>query len=170
MYVVELAPEPLDFTTPKAVESASLASEYITLNGTGSPAAYQDYFTYYSNLKVVFYDQLQTQYDELNTAILTKIDADYDTTDDIDPEVKQRWYPICLSLFYDPVYDPAHQFVSSIGRLKYLSPIYQSLEDSGQHELGVQWLDENRAFYAPITVTGIEKILGIDTTEKVFLN
>ena len=56
MYVVELAPEPLDFTTPKAVESASLASEYITLNGTGSPAAYQDYFTYYSNLKVVFYD------------------------------------------------------------------------------------------------------------------
>lgn len=58
MYKSELAPAHLDFTTKASNESAALALQYIALNGTGSPAAFKDYFTYYSNLKVVFHNTL----------------------------------------------------------------------------------------------------------------
>ena len=49
-----------------------------------------------------------------------------------------------------------------MGRSKYLSPVYASLEDSGQHDLGVQWFDENKDFYHPVAATTIEGILGIE--------
>ena len=36
--------------------------------------------------------------DEVTIELLTLIDADYDTTADPDPEVKQRWLPIGLTI------------------------------------------------------------------------
>lgn len=110
----------------------------------------------------MFHDTLQQNYDQVNTAILAKIDADLHCTNDMDPEVKQRWFPTGLGLYYDPVYDPAHTWISSMGRSKYLAPVYSSLQDSGQHDLGVQWFDENKDFYHPVAATTVEGILGID--------
>ena len=63
-------------------------------------------------MKVVFYDTLQAA-PGLNLDILARIDADYNTTADPDPEVKQRWLPTGLTLGYQPAYDPAHTWVSS---------------------------------------------------------
>ena len=63
----------------------------------------------------------------VNTAILERIDADLSVTATIDSEVKQRWYATGLSLFCDPVYEPAKAWISSMGRNKYLSPVYASL-------------------------------------------
>jgi len=58
MFEGTLAPVELNFTTSEAVESANLALGFIALNGTGSPPGYEDYFTFYSNLKVVFHETL----------------------------------------------------------------------------------------------------------------
>ena len=162
MYQPGLPPYQADFTTPESDESTALALAYISLNGTASPENFADYFGWYSNLKVVFHDTLQNNYDQVNTAILARIDADLGCTADLDPEVRQRWYPTGLGLFYDPVYDPAHTWISSMGRSKYVCPVYQSLQDSGQHDLGVQWFDENKDFYHPVTATSVEQILGIE--------
>jgi len=127
MYIVELAPVTLDFSTPNSTESAQLALDYIALNGTGHPEKYADYFGYDSNTRVVFHDTLQGNYDQVNLAILIQVDADYDVSNTIDPEVKQRWFPMGLGLEYQPVYDPAHTWICSMGRAKYLTPVYQSL-------------------------------------------
>ncbi len=162
LYEPGLSPVPLDFNTDLSDQSRAMALEYISLNGTGSPSNFNLYNDYYSNLKVVFHDTLEAKIDEVNTAILERIDADLNCTADIDPEVRQRWYPIGLTKFYDPVYDPAHAWISSMGRSKYLDPVYQSLEDSGQHDLGVEWFDENKDFYHPVAATSIEEILGIE--------
>ena len=137
MYESTLAPEPLDFTTPESDQASQLALDYIALNGTASPANFSVYSTYYSNLKVVFHDTLETNLKDVNLNILERIDADLNCTLDIDPEVKQRWYPVGLTLNYTPVYEPAHTWISSMGRSKYLTPVYQALEDSGQHDLAV---------------------------------
>lgn len=89
-----------DFSTPKAVEAQELAYAYIALNGTGSPENYQDYFDWYSNLKVIFYETLAAQPESINDALLTRIDADYNTTANPDPEIKQRWLPMGLTIKY----------------------------------------------------------------------
>ena len=162
MFQPGLPPVQLDFSTPEATQSANLALAYISLNGTGSPENFAEYFGYYSNLKVVFHDTIQQHYDKVNTEILKRIDMDLACTLEIDPEVKQRWYPTGLGLFYDPVYTPAHDWISSMGRSKYLSPVYSSLQNSGQHDLGVTWFCENINFYHPVAATTVAGILDVD--------
>ena len=161
MYAPGVPPVTADFSTPEGDQSAALANEYIRLNGTGSPANFTEYNTYYSNLKVMFHDTLQSQMSQVNTAILERIDADLNVTADIDPEVRQRWYPIGLSLRYQPVYDPAHDWISSMGRNKYLTPVYASLQDSGQHDTAVSWFCENTDFYHPVSISAIEGVIGV---------
>jgi len=51
-------------------------------------------------LKVIFYETLSANIDEVSIALLNQIDADYNTTADPDPEVKQRWLPIGLTIQY----------------------------------------------------------------------
>jgi len=58
MYESTIAPEPLDFHTTEADVAAQLARDYVALGGASSPADKDVYFTFYSNLKVVFYDTL----------------------------------------------------------------------------------------------------------------
>jgi leukotriene-A4 hydrolase len=79
----------------------------------------------------VFYDTLQAAGSAVDIALLTRIDADYNTTNDPDPEVKQRWLPMGLTLQYAPAYTAAHTWISSMGRCKYLTPVYCALENSG---------------------------------------
>jgi len=61
---------------------------------------------------------------------MTKIDEDLNLTNTVDPECKQRWLPLGIRKGYENATEPAHEFVSSQGRLKYLSPIYLALEQS----------------------------------------
>ena len=39
-------------------------------------------------------------------------------------------------------------------------PVYQALEDSNQHDLAVQWNDENKDFYHPVAESSVMKIIG----------
>lgn len=124
VYQGTLAPVYMDFTTKASNESAQLANEYIDYNCEASPEGFEDYFSYDSNTKVVFHTALGNRFDELTDCILARIDADLNVTADPNPEVKQRWLPLGLKLYYDPAYDAAHTFVSVQGRSKYLNPQY----------------------------------------------
>jgi hypothetical protein len=87
----------------------------------------------------------------MNIAIMGRIDNDLSITTTKDPEVKQRWYSMGLYLNYQPVYTPAQTWVSQMGRLKYIKPVYASLVDSGQTTLAEQWYDANYSFYCSTT-------------------
>lgn len=78
----------LDFSTAEADEAAALALEYLALGGDASPARYRDYDAFYTNLKVIFYDTIQANMDQVTVKLLQRIDADYSTTSDPNPEVK----------------------------------------------------------------------------------
>lgn len=56
--------------------------------------------------------------------IAEKVDKDLNITMTVDPECKQRWFPIGIRVNYTNVTEPAKTFISSMGRMKYLSPIY----------------------------------------------
>ena len=55
-----------------------------------------------------------------------------------------------------------------MGRSKYLSPVYLALENSGQHDLCVQWYDENKDFYHPVAATTVAKDCNVTPTETPF--
>lgn len=52
-----------------------------------------------------------------------------------------------------------------MGRCKYLTPVYSALQDSGQHELGVEWYNENLDFYHPVAISTEARVLDLDTTD-----
>jgi leukotriene-A4 hydrolase len=163
IFASELPPEgTFDFNTPASDDAEELAAAYIALGGASSPPNYEDYHLFYSNLKVIFYDYLNANIDQVTIELLERIDADYSTTADPDPEVKQKWLPMGLTLQYEPSYDAAHTWISSMGRCKYLTPVYTALENSGQHDLGVEWYNENINFYHPVALSTEARVLGID--------
>ena len=56
-----IGPDPsgtLNFETTNSMKAQQLALDYIALQGNGSPANYQQYNYWYSNLKVVFQNTL----------------------------------------------------------------------------------------------------------------
>ena len=65
-----LPPVQLDFTTKELNESSAMADEYISLNGTASPSNYDDFYNFYSSLKVVFVERLLARNSAVDLAIL----------------------------------------------------------------------------------------------------
>ena len=100
----------------------------------------------------------------MTLAVITRIDNDLSITSDVDPEVRMRWYPTCLYLQYQPVYTPAYNWISSMGRSKYLNPVYQSLVQSGQHDTAVKWNNDNIDFYSNIAENSIIQIINSNVT------
>ena len=163
-------PVDFDFTTDLSREAVTLAQNYIKLEGASSPEDKDQYQKFDSNLKTIFYSSLLTSNTTVTLDILKKIDEDLGATADPNPEVKQRWLPLCLMLKYQVAYDAAHTFVSSQGRLKYLTPVYQALEWTDQHELALQWFNESKDFYHPLALSSLEATLGVETEDLERLN
>ena len=60
---------------------------------------------------------------------------------------------------YSPVFEKAHQFVSSQGKTENLQFIYRALVDSDKVNDAKKWLDENRHFYHKAALAKIEKMV-----------
>jgi leukotriene-A4 hydrolase len=93
---------------------------------------------------------------------LTRIDGDLNITETVDPECKMNWYPLSITKGYQPAFDAAHTFISSMGRMKYLQPIYQALIDTDNLDMARQWFQENVNFYHPYCVWKLSKMLGLN--------
>jgi len=107
MYGPGIGPEPLDFSTPESDEAIALADAFITLGGTGAPPNWADYEQFSLNLQVVFHDGLTLMAADVTAAIMTEIDSKYSCTDALNPEIKQRWYPLGIMSSYAPVMTPS---------------------------------------------------------------
>jgi len=79
------------------------------------------------------------------------VDKDLNLTLTVDPEVKQRWIPLSIINGYD-VMKVAEEFVGSMGRMKYLKPIYSALLATGQKTTAQKWLEDNLKFYHPYSI------------------
>lgn len=88
----------------------------------------------------------------MTLTLLERIDNDLKITVSIDPEINQRWFPLSIALGYQYAFEYAHKFISWQGRMKYLSPVYQTLWDYGYQTIAYAWFNENIDFYHPIAV------------------
>jgi len=169
VYEPGLPPVTLDFSTNKSDEARALADKYIELKGASSPENMAVFDDYYSNLKVIFIEQLVSRSltgTDVTKEVITRIDGDYNLSSTVDPEIKQRWLPLGIKLAYDAVTEPSHTFVTSQGRLKYLTPIYSALQDNGKKDTAVQWFNECLEFYHPLAIQSLKKLLGITSGDR----
>lgn len=170
-WVLSPGPNPvqLDFSSPSATEFANIAIDYINRNGDSSAVNFTDYKnTKNPNLKVVFLDTLVEMSDLVTPKILAKIDADLDVTHDINPEIGQRWFPLSIQFNYLDAIPSAKKYAQSIGRQKYILPVYNALVRNGMRNLAYQWFNERKDFYHPLTAKKIRAIIFSSMTHPSF--
>jgi len=129
-----------------------LAQAYIDGAGTTGPSNFADYHNkFYSNLKVIFGQHLVKNEAKITPAIMKKIDQDLGITthSPYDHNVFQQWIPLGLRVNYVPVRFIGQEICQTVGRLKYLNPIYRALLKSGQKATALAWYTESKNFYAP---------------------
>ena len=65
-------------------------------------------------------DKLRENHASVTPNVMEQIDHDYDFTNSVDPKIKQRWYWLGLMKRYPPVFQKAHEFISTQGKTENL--------------------------------------------------
>ncbi|TWD83973.1 leukotriene A4 hydrolase-like protein [Kribbella amoyensis] len=102
--------------------------------------------------------------DQLSVIQLQQLDREFTLTGTANGEIARRWYSIAATSEYIAAYDELAGFLTRVGRMKLVLPVYKALSAT----------DEGRAFaaevfaaakpgYHPITTAAVQKILGSGT-------
>lgn len=77
-------------------------------------------------------------------------------------EIKFRWHMMCLKAGHKEAYPEVIKFVTGVGRMKYVRPIYRSfLKAKDGEEMARNTFIANRKFYHPICAHMVAKDLGV---------
>ncbi len=79
-------------------------------------------------------------------------------------EIRFRWQCLCLESHYEHIFPDVVKFITSIGRMKYVRPLYRSLSKCGQTgmDLAKATFFEHKGFYHPICGMMVAKDLGVE--------
>jgi hypothetical protein len=137
-----------------------LASDWDQCRNTKSyPENLSDFTSLSSPQKIMFLEKLM----EMNCfpiECLQRMNSLYKLSEISNSEIKFRWQMLCLSSNYESVYSDVTSFISTVGRMKFVRPLYRSLYKV-QPALARDTFSKFRTFYHPICSTMVAKDLGM---------
>jgi leukotriene-A4 hydrolase len=128
-------------------------------NSKSYPKNSQDFTSLSSNQKIMFLEKLMEK-PIFPIECLKAMNLVYKVSEISNSEIKFRWQMLCLSSNYEAVYSDVITFISSVGRMKFVRPLYRSLFKV-QPSLARDTFTKTRQFYHPICSTMIAKDLGV---------
>ena len=156
-----LPPVTLDFDTPEYNGAINLATDFI--DGKADPAtAVKIYRNFTIDLKGLFITHLINNIKQIDDCKAEYIDDTLSISKEINGEVIFRWLQVAIrsgQLRYP--YALADDFVGSIGRMKFIIPVYTAIFDQDPSQAKAIYA-KHKDFYHPLAVEGIEKILNGD--------
>lgn len=156
-----LPPVTADFDTPEMARAQELATQYVQLNGTESPEGFTEYNGWFMFLQNIFIDELLAQSKDLNPEIIAKIDEDLNISGSLNAELKAPWIQAqILAGAVDAPFADADNFLGTIGRMKFIVPIYVTLASVAKDD-ALRIYEGHRAFYHPIALDTLDKALGL---------
>jgi aminopeptidase N len=97
--------------------------------------------------------------DSLSAAQMAKLDAQFHFTQSGNSEIADLWYILAVRHHYMPAYQAMENFLSRVGRQKFLEPVYDELMKTGQHALAERIYAQYRKNYHPLTQARLDKIV-----------
>lgn len=96
----------------------------------------------------------------LSLAKMKDLDDTFKLTDSKNSEIADEWFKLCINSDYEAAYPNMELFLGSVGRQKFLEPLYSELitTEKGK-ELAKSIFGKSRTNYHPLTALKIEKIL-----------
>ena len=95
----------------------------------------------------------------LSDAQLRDLDQAFALTASTNNEIAFSWLRIAVRNDYQPAYARLEDFLTSIGRNKFLMPLYQELMDAGNADMAIRIFEKARPGYHPLTVKRNSKII-----------
>ena len=88
------------------------------------------------------------------------IDENFKLTEQGNSEILCDWLVIAVGSNYASVFDRVRSFLSTVGRMKYLKPLYSTLHAGvGTRTLAAEIFAKNAGSYHPIARAGLERLL-----------
>jgi len=117
-------------------EAVQLGNDYVALGGSTSPADKDLYDTWFTSLKVIFFSNMLENYEEgTNKEVFERIDIDQNMGEEKNAEILHLWYQLCIkSGYHTAPYKIEDDFLGSIGRMKFVVPIYSTLNDVSRED------------------------------------
>jgi aminopeptidase N len=97
--------------------------------------------------------------DNLTAAQMAALDAQFHFTQSGNSEIADLWYILAARHQYEPAYKAMEEFLSRVGRQKFLMPLYQELMSTGQQALAKRIYGQYRQNYHPLTQTKLDRIV-----------
>jgi leukotriene-A4 hydrolase len=93
---------------------------------------------------------------------LQHLDASFGFSSTSDPEVRTLWYKLALPRNYKPAMETVSEFLSSVGRGKFVVPIFDALIETKEgRKLAAEIYEKNKTFYSQMVRGRIEKKLNL---------
>lgn len=91
---------------------------------------------------------------------LIVLDQNFDLTNTGNAEKAMVWYVLSIEQSYEVPEKNMMTFLSSVGRMKFLEPIYEAMAKSDLYKDKVQQVfEKNKPYYHPLTIKSIQQIL-----------
>ncbi len=68
---------------------------------------------------------------QLNPAAMRRLDSSYHLTDSGNDEILDQWLLMAIRNHYKPAYPRLEEFLMTVGRRKYVKPLYEALDTQG---------------------------------------
>lgn len=90
--------------------------------------------------------------EQLSPEQMAALDAQYNLTKAGNNEVAHSWLMLVVKNDYQPGFERVHSFLTSIGRNKFLRPLYRALKENGKLDLAREIFEEAKVGYHPLSV------------------
>jgi aminopeptidase N len=97
--------------------------------------------------------------DVLGAPQLQQLDRAFELTGTANGEIARRWYQIVAASSYEPAYAEMASFLTRVGRMKLVLPVYRALAGTDR-AFATEVFTKARPGYHPITTAAVQKILG----------
>ncbi|RYD55170.1 MAG: M1 family peptidase [Sphingobacteriales bacterium] len=97
----------------------------------------------------------------LTVAQMEQLDKTFKFTTSKNSEIADLWYVMAVAASYEPAYPAMEQFLSRVGRRKFLEPLYGEMMTSGKQQMAKTIYNKYRQNYHPLAQhTFDEMVLG----------
>lgn len=101
---------------------------------------------------------------DLDNRTMKSLDLNFNFTHSNNAEIKSAWFALAIANGYaENIYPQIEQFLQSVGRTKFLGPIYSALVKRGFTDRAERYYNQAKPLYHTLTKEKLEPILGIGT-------
>ncbi len=90
---------------------------------------------------------------------MKQLDAQYHFTQSANSEIADLWYVMAVAADYKPAYPAMEKFLSTVGREKFLEPLYEEMMNSGKEDMAKRIYKLYRKNYHPLAQATLDKIV-----------